>query len=368
MSRRMLLSFVSIMLRWFAFDVALCAQDVPQQSIPPNFSADRTFAANIRQSISTYTRPAVGQYSVAKQVLVQLVKQLPPDTKSFAWDVRIAKGAGNVFVSPDGTIVVDEELAHFMGQNLGFWAAALAHEIVHVVRRDWGRRYLYREQLRNSASAQIDIGVNSGAATWLDSSTAEKLFTDFCRRQEIDADADGMMLMARAGYHPDFMPAFYHLLQAQPLELDPRLLDSVHPAWDDRYEQLRSLFIGAGKEFIRLWPAPYASPGGNPPIVVYAGAPSQRRDESGGLQVVVPLHCDNLYGAVEVVLRLSSTDDRTVREWHQDTGCTSNQTVVTFSLADVGQGTVRGRLHAIVTILDARGGLLTRLLALKQIR
>ena len=54
------------------------------------------------------------------------------------WELRIAKDAGNVFSSPDGTIYVDEALAQALGSQSGLWAAVLSHEVAHVARRDWG--------------------------------------------------------------------------------------------------------------------------------------------------------------------------------------------------------------------------------------
>ena len=353
---------------WLILASAAFSQEITQVQIPPKFDADRIFAANVRSLTLSSTQPAAGRYITGKQVLDQLVAQLTPERNQFSWEIRIAKDAGNVFASPDGTIFVDEGLARLLGSNRGFWAAALAHEIAHIVRRDWARRYLFQQSLERSVAGQTDLGSPlMGDSSWRDRSSSETLFVSFCRRQELDADGEALALMARAGYHPNFMPAFYHLLQAQP-QLDPRLLDAEHPSWDDRYKQLRSLFVGAGREFIRLWPAPYISPGGNPPTVVYAGEPTERRNSDQGTELQVPLHCENLYGSIEVVLRLTSRDRSFMREWHQDTGCTSSSTVISFPLSGSGLESTHSNLQAVVTILDDHGGLLSRSLALKPIR
>jgi predicted Zn-dependent protease len=37
---------------------------------------------------------------------------------------------------------------------------------------------------------------------------------------ELQADAEGLKLMTRAGFDPDFVPALHHLLAAQPGQSD----------------------------------------------------------------------------------------------------------------------------------------------------
>jgi hypothetical protein len=60
------------------------------------------------------SQPA-GTDSVGATVLQSLVHQLPDDTPSFGWELRIARDAGNMFAAPDGTIYVDRALAEFLG-------------------------------------------------------------------------------------------------------------------------------------------------------------------------------------------------------------------------------------------------------------
>ena len=44
----------------------------------------------------------------------------------------------------------------------------------------------------------------------------------FGRQMELDADREGLMMMAHAGYHPDFVPALHHLLHARGLGANSR--------------------------------------------------------------------------------------------------------------------------------------------------
>jgi putative metalloprotease len=345
----------------FQAHFAPAQQMLPPERVPPSFTEDAVFAARVRSLLLPYTEPATGQYAVGKEVLERLVQQLPANVARFSWDLRIAKDAGNVFSSPDGTIFVDEGLAQLLGSQAGLWAAALSHEIAHVVRRDWARRYLFQKALEEGSASQIVLGdVGAFSGSWVDARGSASQLASFCQTMELEADAEGLMLMARAGFHPDFVPALHKVLQAQPGQFDGRFLDPSHPRWDERDESLRRLYAAAGKEYDRLWPARHASPGGNPPIVVYAGLPSAKRGASGQLEVLVPLHCQNLSGSVEIVLRLTATDSEFFSELRQFTGCTSNRTFITFVLPNSEVLRGHSRVQGEISVLDDSGAILTR--------
>jgi Zn-dependent protease with chaperone function len=339
------------------------------ETVPATFTEDVVFAARVRSLLLPYTEPATGQYAVGKEVMERLLKQLPAHAANFSWELRIAKDAGNVFSSPDGTIFVDQELAQALGSRTGFWAAALSHEISHIARRDWARRYLFQRSLEEGRASQIVLGdVGGSSGSWVDARDASSLLASFCQTMELEADAESLMLMARAGFHPDFVPALHHVLQARLGQSDGKFLDSSHPRWDERDQRLQKLYVAAGKEYDHLWPDRYASPGGNPPIVVYAGLPSARHNISEELEVLIPLHCQNLSGSVEVVLRLTPTVSQLPPELRQFTGCTSNRTLITFVLPnrDVRRG--GSRVQGEISVLDDSGAILTRSLAPISVR
>jgi Zn-dependent protease with chaperone function len=380
------LVFVALMCV-FRASSAPAQQVLPPEKVPPSFKEDALFAARIRSQLLPYTEPATGQYAVGKQVMETLLQRLPAPilpTKNahFSWNLRIAKDAGNVFSSPDGTIFVDQSLARFLGTRAGLWAAALSHEIMHVARRDWARRYLFQKSLELAAGSQLmlgDGGVISGS--WMDARGASNLLADFCRTMEVEADAEGLTLMTRAGFDPDFVPALHHLLEAQPRKSDAKVFDSFHPGWNERDERLQKLYAAAGSEYDRLWPDRYASLGGNSPLVVYAGLPSTRHDTGGELEVLIPLHCQNLIGSVEVVLRVSDSNFSgsnvgLSRELRQFTGCTSNRTLITFLLPKLAANSVANskdrnngpRFEAEISVLDDNGAMLTRAFAPLPVR
>jgi hypothetical protein len=186
---------------------------------------------------------------------------------------------------------------------------------------------------------------------------------------EVDADDAGLMLMARAGYHPDFVPALHHLLHAQNANHTTVSVNAMHPCWEMRDQQLERAYIAARNEFERLWPEWYASPGGNPPIVVFAGEPTAKKTGSKEWEIRVPMRCQNLAGAVEVVLVIHpgrdqiTVSDRQLQvsseELRQLTGCTSLKTLITFTLADDAQLKKHGDLGDVY-VLDDSGYVLSR--------
>jgi len=349
-------------------NLAPAQQPLPSETVPPSFTADAIFAARVRSLLLPYSEPATGQYAVGQQVMETLLRQLPADRAKFAWDVRIAKGAGNVFSSPDGTIFVDEEVARVLGSRLGssagLWAAALSHEISHIIRRDWARRYLFQKGLEKAGASQITLGgAGAFSGSWVDSQGASSQLASFCQNMELEADAEGLMLMTRAGFDPDFVPALHHLLEAQPGQSEGKFFDPSHPSWDDRDQRLQKLFLKVGKEYDRLWPERYASPGGNPPIVVYAGSPSAKRSSNGELELTIPLHCRNLTGSVEVVLRITAGGSESPTELRQITGCTSNRTLITFILPSPEARKGSSHVRAEISVLDDSGALLNHSVA-----
>jgi len=359
MSAKVLCVVLVALLGAFGAKLAPAQQILPPEAVPPSFTEDARFAGRTRSRLLPYTEPASGQYVIGKQVMETLLRQLPVQRAKFSWELRIAKGTGNVFASPDGAIFVDEEIAQLLGSRAGLWAATLSHEISHIVRRDWARRYLFEKSLEQAEAPQLSLGEAGGfSGTWVEGQVSSSRLAVFCQSMELEADAEGLMLMTRAGFDPDFVPALHHLMEGQP---GPRE-DSSHPAWDVREQRLRKVFIGAGLEYDRLWPERYASPGGNSPIVVYAGSPSGKRNATGELEVLVPLQCQNLAGSIEVVLRLTDTKSGAPAELRQVTGCTSNPTLIAFMLP-APEGHRRGHVQADISVLDNTGGILTHTLS-----
>jgi hypothetical protein len=348
-------------------------QDSHPVDIPSNFKLDFETAARMRPELEAQSAPASDRHAVGALVFDRLIQQTPQTSRGkFEWRLRVVDDDQlNAYASPDGTVYVESGLARLAGPSTGLWAAILSHEIAHIVRRDWARRYLYQQALERSGDAVIVLGdPGMPSASWSDSEKASGDLAQFCRQMEIDADRAGLMLMAQAGYHPDFVPALHHLLHAQGSDSNSASLYAKHPCWEERDRELGEAYVTASIQFEHRWPEWFASPGGNPPVVVFAEAPKVKRAGAKGWEIQIPIRCQNLAGAVEVVLRVGPTQrDEPVRslpesqassdgELRQLTGCTSPRTTVTFNLTE-SSAHVPGR-RADVYVLDAWGAVLAR--------
>ena len=354
----------------FLAAISTSGQQIPEPKLPPNFKLDLETAARSRPQFLQQSFAATGRYATGQRVLEGLSQQLPTQLASrFAWELRIVDDNDlNAYSSPDGTIFVEAGLAKLAGQNTGLWAAILSHEVAHITRRDWAQRYLYQKSLE-AHEANIVLGdPGLPGASWIDSQRASENLGRFCRQLEVEADRDGLMLMARAGYHPDFVPALHHLLHARGSG-GPASLYAMHPCWEERDRELVRAYIAAGLEFEQRWHDWYASPGGNPPIVVFADVPIVKKAGAKECEVEIVMNCRNLVGAIEVVLRRGVAGDidwaglqrqRSGLELRELTGCTSARTVITFHVPESPKPEMSGTRRADVYILDDVGSILAR--------
>jgi len=345
------------------------AIDVPE--VPSQFKLDMESAARLRPQLMAQSVAASGRYATGSLVFDRLVEQVLAEFRTkFAWQLRIVDDDQlNAYSSPDGTVYVESGLARLAGPSAGLWAAILSHEIAHVVRRDWARRYLYQKYLENAGGVGIVLGdPRQPSASWQDSEKASADMGRFGRQMELEADREGLMMMAHAGYHPDFVPALHHLLHARGMGTNTRSIYAMHPCWEERDHDLSRAYVAASIEFARRWPEWYDSPGGNPPVVVFAEGPTVRKTGQKEWQIRVPMRCQNLAGAVEVVLSASQRGTARKRlpdqpgsdtDARQLTGCTSPRTTVTFTLGDTS---VRPKpaQWTDVYVLDAWGSVLAR--------
>ena len=382
-SHSLLARTIVLLFGWLAYGAFAVAQqdlDLASQSspeVPTQFKLDLETAARLKPQLTAQSTAAAGRFETGRLVFERLVAQVrSPTGVKIAWQLRIVDNDSlNAYSSPDGTIYVEGGLAELAGPSSGLWAAILSHEIAHVVRRDWARRYLYQKSLENGRAGEMVLGDPSlPSASWSSSEKASADMGRFCRQMELEADREGLILMAHAGYHPDFVPALHHLLHAHGISAKSASLYAMHPCWEERDRELGRAYVTANIEFDRRWPEWYASPGGNPPIVVFAEEPTVKKIAAKEWEIQVPMRCQNLAGAVEVVLHAGTTGGKVARfeklpapntqdsgnEVRQLTGCTSPKTTVTFNLADAAARQRPGAQWTDVYVLDAWGSVLAR--------
>jgi len=114
-------------------------------------------------------------------------------------------------------------------------AAVLAHEVAHVVRKHHYRVIRKQQMLEFGANA-VTIGGDSGAmADKLSGMVAQIMARGLDKSAEYEADRDGMVYAARAGYDASALIRVMEKLAANASKEEAgKLLMSTHPSANDR--------------------------------------------------------------------------------------------------------------------------------------
>ena len=227
----------------------------------------------------------------------------------YRWNFTIVNdGSVNAYSLPDGEVSVGSGLAKLIGTRPGMWAAVLSHETAHVARRHWVRKYLYdlyvAAQIRYY-QARVQAGDNNANWSLIGLRIAAPIArAKLSRNLEHDADIQGMMLMAREGYHPDYTFALHHLLRTTTGDQSHfAAFFSSHPRWETRDQRDDRAYSDALAEYNRLWPDPDTSPGGKPPVVAFAGKPSaQENKQAKTTDLNLPVYCRNATEPLQLVI------------------------------------------------------------------
>jgi hypothetical protein len=227
----------------------------------------------------------------------------------YKWNFTIVNdGSVNAYSLPDGEVSVGSGLAKLIGTNPGFWSAVLSHETAHTARRHAVRKYLYSLYVNEMIQYyQLQARAGDDSANWALLGlriSAPIAAAKLSRNLEHDADIQGMMLMAREGYHPDYVFGLHHLLRASTGEQSKFMaFFSSHPRWETRDQRDDRAYADAVGEYNRLWPDPHASPGGMPPMVAFVGKPSaQENKKDKTADLTLPIYCRNATEPLQFII------------------------------------------------------------------
>jgi predicted Zn-dependent protease len=203
--------------------------------IASEINLGRGIAEQILGSVQVLRDPAVQLYvSQVGQIVAQ-----SGERRSLPWIFGVIDTPSlNAFALPGGVILISRGLFEQLDTEDEL-AAVLAHEIAHVQ-----RKHHYKVVKRQQAIADVSALVRqdqSPAAGLLD--TAMKRSTLIVARgldkgAEYEADRDGMVLAARAGYDSTALLSVLEKLGRASDDGDSSLLFSTHPAPSDRIAQL----------------------------------------------------------------------------------------------------------------------------------
>lgn len=201
----------------------------------------------------------------------------------------------NAYSNGQGTISLTRGLAFILGNHLGVWAAAIAHEMGHSVTHSPEAQTAFEAEVRR---AYVAAGGNPDdpQAAWafqVQSAPGGLLNLSGERRTESEADRLGLFLMAEAGFHPDFGVALDRLMRSA---LRDQTKYSVfllnHPLWSSREEETLRLKKIALVILSWRWPDVSLSPGGAAPPIGKIQSVTVAEEPGGGalsLQVAFDL-------------------------------------------------------------------------------
>lgn len=346
---------------------SLSAQRVKSPSADPHsFNAA---VAQLRSNLNKGSRPATEIPGPAALVFAQLVREVSSgcSKEQMSWELRVVKGlTGNAFSLPDGAVYVDDEMVQLLGDDPGLWAALLAHEMMHIIQHHWTKRAAFQDSLRDSRTgwSSMQFGAFPVAITSSTETDRERAMADFSQELELEADIGSLDLLARSGFHPDFVTALCHLMEAQEGSSMAAHFLASHPGWNARESHLRRRHKSAVAEFAKFWPDPRRSPGGTPPVLAFVGRPEAALEpHRTNTELSLPIRCENISGGVDVVLLIRRLDafnlapTERMSKMRQTVDCKSDRTIASFVVS-----TANPREEADVEfyVMDSRGWVLAR--------
>lgn len=248
----------------------------------------------------------------------------------------------NAFALPGGFIGVNAGLV-LETKNESELAGVMAHEIAHVTQRHIARSIAAqsRSSLVSTAAmlAAILLGAAAGggdgamAGVAAAQSLAIQQQVSFTRENEIEADRVGLGVLARSGFDPEGMPAFFETMSrhAGSSELNIPEMLRTHPVTStriaetkERAEQLEfaggadSVSYALTRERLRV----LSTPAGRDPEAYYAAVIKNEPDASAaqiygqGLAMMMSGHADK---AVGIFQKLRDADP-TIMQYHTALG------------------------------------------------
>ena len=225
-----------------------CAAQAPQPgfnlfSAQQDVDIGRQSAVEAEKQLQLLNDPTTNQYLAR---IVQRLAAVAPGAK-FPYSIKVVNAAEiNAFALPGGPLYINRGTI-VAAKNEAELAGVLAHEMSHVALRH-GTHQASNEYLAQNGLSLLGglFGKSQGTASTIAAIGGlglNTLFLKFSRTAELEADAAGASMMARAGYDPIAMANFLGALRAQQGR-DPGSVEqffSDHPAAAERETRIRQL-------------------------------------------------------------------------------------------------------------------------------
>jgi predicted Zn-dependent protease len=158
------------------------------------------------------------------------------------WNIQIVvDDEPNAAAFPGGGIIVNTGLLdQYARWEEGYLAVALSHELMHVVKGHLAQRLRKDKALFDEVTKGVDLEHMSSETAlriMLELGIGELMdVVPFVKDQELEADSEGLALMALAGYQPSLAPDFWTKLSHASAQQSGFSL--THPTTPDRIARL----------------------------------------------------------------------------------------------------------------------------------
>ena len=167
------------------------------------------------------------------------------EISNFAWEFNlVADNSVNAFAMPGGKVVVNTGLLP-VTQTEDALAVVIGHEIAHVIARHSNERISQQVALQYGGAIAGGLLGNSESARQIGNTVfgigaQYGVMMPYARKQELESDEIGLIIMAIAGYDPRVaIPFWQRMAQASGSQV-PEVL-STHPTDNRRIERLTEI-------------------------------------------------------------------------------------------------------------------------------
>ena len=203
------------------------------QSADDEARSGDTIAATVLGAAPVWRNPRVQSY--VNLVGRNLARQV--ERKDVTWRFAVLDTPSvNAMAFPGGIVVVTRGLYRLLASEDEL-AAVLAHEIAHVNRKhQW--KVIQKQKLIAMAGEAVTKGNSDRTAQVVADLGTKLIARGLDKTAEFEADRDGVVIAARAGYDSSALISVMGRLEALPNNADTSLLFSTHPSPADRIEAM----------------------------------------------------------------------------------------------------------------------------------
>lgn len=222
--------------------VAVCSTACGSVSTQQEVEMGTDYARQINAQLPIITDPVIAGYvTLLGDSIARLADDRNLDWRFFVVDAREV----NAFAVPGGFIYINRGLIE-RAQTMSQVAGVLGHEIGHVTRRH-SIKQMEKAQNVNIGATLLCVLTPSVCESQAGNAAlqvgAGALFASFSRKDELEADAEGVQNLVRAGIHPKGIPEMFEILLAE-RQRSPAAVDawfSTHPTEETRIAETRRM-------------------------------------------------------------------------------------------------------------------------------